>query len=62
MSSDGDRQTGRQALDDDDQGLAVGLAGGQEAEHGANLLGRRPRGSGTGREPGRWNDGPWASR
>ena len=36
---DGDRQPGGQALDDDDEGPAVGLAGGQEAEHGPNLPG-----------------------
>ena len=35
---DGDRQPGRQPLDDDDQGLPVGFTGGQEAEHAATLL------------------------
>ena len=36
---DGDGQAGGQALDDDDQGLAVGLAGGEEAQHGPMLPG-----------------------
>ena len=30
---DGDLQPGRQTFDHGDEGLAVGLAGGQEAEH-----------------------------
>ena len=34
---DGDGQAGGQALDDHDEGRAVGLAGGQEAQHAANL-------------------------
>ena len=32
-----DRQPGRQALDDHDQGAAVGLSGGQKAQHTATL-------------------------
>ena len=35
---DGDGQPGGKALDDHDQGSAVGLPGGQEAQHDANLL------------------------
>ena len=37
---DGDGQAGGQALEDDDQALAVGLAGGEEAQHGPNPTGR----------------------
>ncbi len=32
-----DGQTGGQTLDDDDEGFAVGFAGGQEAQHVATL-------------------------
>ena len=39
---DGDRQAGGQPLDDDDEGRAVGFAGGQVAQHGANLLAGPP--------------------
>ena len=38
---DGHRQAGGQALDDDHEGRAVRLAGGEEAEHLANLPGDR---------------------
>jgi len=34
---DGDVEAGGEALDDDDEGFAVGFAGGEESEHGANL-------------------------
>ncbi len=37
---DRDRQAGGQALDDDDQALAVGLAGGEEAQHARDCTGR----------------------
>ena len=37
---DGDLHAGRQALDDRDQGLAMGFAGGQEAEHPSEVTGR----------------------
>lgn len=39
----GDRQAGRKSLDDDDEGGAVGLASGKEAEHGLNLPGQPSR-------------------
>ncbi len=35
---DGDRESGGQALEHDHQGLAVGLPGGQEAQHRLRLL------------------------
>ena len=40
---DRDLQPGRQTLDDDDERLPVGLAGGQEAKHRARLPIRRQR-------------------
>ena len=39
---DGHRQPGGQALEDHHEGLAVGLAGGQEAQHRPNLLAGPP--------------------
>ena len=36
---DRDGEPGGEALDDDDEGLAVGLSGGQVAQHRANLPG-----------------------
>jgi hypothetical protein len=38
---DRDRQPGRQPFDDDDEGLAVRLTGGQEAQHAASVLASR---------------------
>ena len=45
---DGEGQPGGQALDDDEQGLAVALAGGQEAQHAAH---RRPAMAAARRRP-----------
>ena len=42
---DRDGQAGGQALDDDDEGLAVGFAGGEEAEH-PGMVPARPFASG----------------
>ena len=46
------RQAGRQALDDHDEGLAVGLAGGEVPEHGPNLPSGHHRPGARGASPG----------
>ncbi len=47
---DGHRQAGRQTLDDDDEGAAVGLAGGEVPEHALTIPAVLRR-TGTGNHP-----------